>query len=89
MTVGELHDTMRPDMITQIIRKQFFRATDVCNWKSNAHKEWPQNCRKKYWTKMVQNGPNDHFGQMTYSEQDFSIRETKMDHKGQFWPILA
>ena len=25
--------------------------------------EWPRYCRKVYWTKMVQNGPNDHFGQ--------------------------
>ena len=23
---------------------------------------WPRYCRKVYWTKMVQNGPNDHFG---------------------------
>ena len=23
---------------------------------------WPQYCRKLYWTKMDQNGPNDHFG---------------------------
>ena len=26
-------------------------------------REWPQYCRKVYWTKMVQDGPNDHFGQ--------------------------
>ena len=26
-------------------------------------REWPRYCRKVYWTKMVQNGPNDHFGQ--------------------------
>ena len=25
-------------------------------------REWPRYCRKVYWTKMVQNGPNDHFG---------------------------
>ena len=26
-------------------------------------REWPQHCRKECWTKMVQSGPNDHFGQ--------------------------
>ena len=27
-------------------------------------REWPRYCRKKvYWTKMAQNGQNDHFGQ--------------------------
>ena len=25
-------------------------------------REWPRYCRKVYWTKMVQNGPNDHVG---------------------------
>ena len=25
--------------------------------------EWPRCCRKVYWTKLVQNGQNDHFGQ--------------------------
>ena len=38
-------------------------------------------------TKMVQNGPNDHFGQNgPFSELDLSLRETKMDHFGPFWP---
>ena len=27
------------------------------------NREWPRYCRKVYWTKMVQNGANDHFGQ--------------------------
>ena len=26
-------------------------------------REWPRYCRKVYWTKMVQNGHFDHFGQ--------------------------
>ena len=26
-------------------------------------REWPRYCRKAYWTKMDQNGPNHHFGQ--------------------------
>ena len=26
-------------------------------------REWLRYCRKEYWTKMVQNGPNDHLGQ--------------------------
>ena len=29
----------------------------------NACREWPRYCRKVCWTKMDQNGPNDHFGQ--------------------------
>ena len=47
---------------------------------------WPRYCRKVYWTKMVQNGPDDHlFGQYwPYSELDFSIRETKADQNGPF-----
>ena len=37
---------------------------------------------------MVQNGPNDHFGQNDpYSELDFVMRETKMDQDGPFWSI--
>ena len=44
------------------------------------YRKWPQYCRKTYWTKMVQYGPNDHFVQMTLFRTDFSIRETKMDH---------
>ena len=39
---------------------------------------------------MVQNGPNDHFGQNgPDSELDFSIRETKMVHFGPCWPEEA
>ena len=26
-------------------------------------REWPRCCRNVYWTKMAENGPNDHFGQ--------------------------
>ena len=40
--------------------------------------------------KMVQNGPNDHFGQNDLiNDLDFSIRETKMDQNGPLWTILA
>ena len=54
---------------------------------SHILKEWPRYCRKVYWTKMVQNGPKDHFGQNgLISELDFSIRETK---NGPKWSILA
>ena len=31
-------NTIRPEMITQIIRKQFFYVTDVCNWKINSQR---------------------------------------------------
>ena len=34
-------------------------TTSVCS----KSREWLRYCRKEYWTKMVQNGPNDHFGQ--------------------------
>ena len=54
-------------------------------------REWPRYCPKVYWTKMVQNGPNDPFGQndLKYSELDFSIRETKMVHFGLKRSILV
>ena len=40
---------------------------------------------------MVQNGQNDHFGQSEwpYSEPDFGIHETEMDHFGPFWPKVV
>ena len=31
-------NTMRPEMITQIIRKQFLCVTDVCNWRINSQR---------------------------------------------------
>ena len=53
-------------------------------------REWPQYSRKVYWTKMVQNGPNDHFGQndlipnwiLAFARPKW----TKMVHFGPFWP---
>ena len=37
---------------------------------------------------MVQNGPDDHFGQNDLIPNwVFSIRETKMDQNGPFWSI--
>ena len=53
-------------------------------------REWPRYCRKVYWTKMVQNSPNDDFGQMTlFQTKIFAFARpkwTKMVHFGQFWP---
>ena len=51
---------------------------------------WPRYCRKEYWTKMDQNGPNDHFGQnglipnwiLAFARPKW----TKMVHFGPFWP---
>ena len=34
----KIQHTIRPEMITQIIRKQFFCVTDVCNWKINSQR---------------------------------------------------
>ena len=53
-------------------------------------REWPRYCRKVCWTKMVQNGPNDHFGQndiipnwiLAFARPKW----TKMVHFGPFWP---
>ena len=36
---------------------------EKCSTCKFADREWPRYCRKVYWTKMVQNGPDDHFGQ--------------------------
>ena len=52
--------------------------------------EWPRYCRKVYWIKTVQNGPNDHFGQndlipnwiLAFARPKW----TKMVHFGPFWP---
>ena len=54
------------------------------------NREWPRYCRKVCWTKMVQNGPNDHFGQngripnwiLAFARPKW----TKMVHFGPFWP---
>ena len=53
-------------------------------------REWPRYCRKEYWTKMGQNGPNDHFGQNDLIPNRILAfarpKWTKMVHFGQFWP---
>ena len=53
-------------------------------------REWPRYCRKVYWTKMVQNGPNDHFGQNDLIPNRILAfarpKWTKMVHFGPFWP---
>ena len=54
-------------------------------------REWPPHCQKVYWTKMAQNGPNDHFGQndlipnwiLAFARPKW----TKMDQNGAFWSI--
>ena len=51
---------------------------------------WPRYCRKVCLTKMVQNGPNDHFGQndlipnwiLAFARPKW----TKMDQNVPFWP---
>ena len=54
-------------------------------------KEWPRYCRKVYWTKMVQNGQIDHFGQNDL----IPIRNFRtgfwhsQDQNGPFWSILV
>ena len=60
------------------------------NFEHTYNKEWPRYCRKAYWTKMVQNGQNDHFGQedlipnwiLAFARPKW----TKMVHFGPFWP---
>ena len=42
----------------------------------------PQYCRKAYWTKMVQNGPNDHFGQNDLTVRAEVITEFSNSRKG-------
>ena len=57
---------------------------------SSKNREWPRYCRKVYWTKMDQNGLNDHFGQnalipnwvLAFARPKW----TKMVHSGPFWP---
>ena len=53
-------------------------------------REWSRHCRKEYWTKMVQNGPDDHFGQNDLIPNWFLAFArptwTKMVHFGLFWP---
>ena len=51
--------------------------------------KWPRHCRKGYWTKMDQNGPDDHFGQndlisnwiLAFARPNWP----KMDHFGPLW----
>ena len=58
--------------------------------KINLNREWPRYCRKVYWTRMVQNGPNDHFGQNDLIPNRILAfarpKWTKMVHVGPFWP---
>ena len=42
---------------------RYFFAPDLFALKHTQTRAWPRYCRKVCWTKMVQNGPNDHFGQ--------------------------
>ena len=53
-------------------------------------REWPWYCRKVCWTKMVQNGPNDDFGQNDLIPNWILAltrpKWTKMVQFGQFWP---
>ena len=50
----------------------------------------PQYCRKAYWTKMVQNGQNDHFGQNDLIPNRFLVfarpKWTILVHFGPLWP---
>ena len=53
------------------------------------HKDWPRYCRKVHWTKMAQNGHNDHFGQNDLIPNriwGFSTRETSSGQNVPFWP---
>ena len=56
-------------------------------------REWPRYCREVYWTKMVQNGPNDHFGQNDLIPNWISAfarpKWTKMVHFGLKRTILV
>ena len=53
-------------------------------------REWPRYCRKVHWTKMVQSGPNDHFGQNDLIPNRILAfarpKWTKMVQFGPFWP---
>ena len=81
-----------PDFYTPLVLKtakgQHLPALEV--YKNQSFREWPRYCRKEYWTKMVQNGPNDHFGQndlipnwiLAFARPKW----TKMVHFGPFWP---
>ena len=60
----------------------WFCPTQPCD----VFKEWPRYCRKVYWTKMVQNGQNDHFGQNDWILAFARPKWTKMVHFGPFWP---
>ena len=53
-------------------------------------REWPRYCRKAYWTKMVQNGPNEHFGQNDLIPNwILAFARPKLVHFGPFWPEEA
>ena len=58
-------------------------------------REWPRYCRKVYWTKMVQNGQNDHFGQKDLIPNrilvPFGLKGSILVHSGPptvLWPFL-
>ena len=56
-------------------------------------KDWPRYCRKVYWTKMVRNGQDDHFGQNDLVPNRILVfarpKWTKMPQFGPFWPEEA
>ena len=63
----------------------------ILSWRvPTPFREWLRYCWKVYWTKMVQNGPNDHFSQndlipnwtLAFARPIW----TKMVHFGPFWP---
>ena len=43
-------------------------------------REWPRYCRKVYWTKVVQNGPNEHLVKMALFRTGF--QHSRMVHFG-------
>ena len=49
-------------------------------------REWSRYCRKVCWTKMAQNGANDHFGQNDLIPNRILAFKTTMDQNGPFWP---
>ena len=73
-------------IVGKFLDNQFALSKFYCRGVSHV-REWPRYCRKVYWPKLVQNGPDNHFEPFwPYSKLDFSIRETKMDQNGPFWP---
>ena len=45
----------------------------------------PRYCRKVYWTKVVQNGPSDHFGQNGFT-LNWIVAFARPKWTGPFWP---